>query len=159
MKPTATRASFGLESLRRFPPEEVLATLAHIVEMQDAIDGPDVRRQAQAVALVLVPSVAERVDEILADYSPSEPDPAQEIDASYVELWESRIAGDEDRYREVLTRIRALQDAEALRMTEHFERNRPLRPDEAETAISRARALLAEHEDPPSADPATHDAD
>ncbi len=133
--------------------------LAYVVEMQDAVDGPDVRSQVQAVARVLVPDLAERVDEFLADYSPSKAAPEREIDALYEELRDLAVASEEDRYRDALTRLRALQDAEARRMAAYFDANRPLRPDEAEAAISRAEALIAEHENPTPPDAAARDAD
>jgi len=76
----------------------------------------------------------------------------QEIDALYGRLGALADRDDDTEYRECLARLRQLQRAAAKRMADYFEQNSPLQPDDAQAAIARAKALLARHEAPPSAD-------
>jgi len=161
MSPTAAAAYSWVDSARRRedPPAEALPILARIVLTLDAIDGPDIRPQARSIAQALVPDLFQHVAEALASLSPCESAPGQEIYTMYGELRELASAGDERRYRAALARLQDLQEAEARQMAAYFDANRPLRPDEAEAAISRAKALIAEHDNPPPPDAAARDAD
>ncbi len=133
--------------------------LARVVEMAEAGGGPDIRPRARAVALELVPGLQERADELLADRFAGEPAPRSDLAELYEELRTLSAADDEDGYRATLARLRDLQEAEARQMAAYFDAHRPLQPAEAEAALSRAKALIAEYDDPPPPDAAAHDAD
>ncbi len=79
------------------------------------------------------------------------------IDAIYAELhrlMSSPAPGSEPEIEQKLARLRALQQEEAATMRRRYESRAHLKPGMGWQALSQARALLSENENPTSANPA-----
>jgi hypothetical protein len=101
--------------------------------------------------------VAELASELESELdNASSEDPDERIAALYEEL--RALANEKPsslrnkRWKELTGELRALQEAEARRMREYFDSQRPLGRGLGDAAIRRADELLAKYGHPPSSD-------
>jgi hypothetical protein len=125
---------------------------------------PDIARRAAsrlAVELGLTRKQRDRVVEVVAEEVASGAAPEEDtrdaaIDRLYAELRQLMSRPESSAASEIeqkLALLRALQQEEAAAMRERYIARSPLKPGAGWQALSEARKLLSENENPPSQNP------